>query len=148
MKAMKIKAARVTTTDAEIDAAIKRGRAYDRTGTRIVEARYLRVQDAVTLRLSTGALVQLPRKALSALRSSRPKDLSQVEIGPAGASIWFEPGDVGVGLEDFLLAAAGASALRTAGARALGAVTTKKKAAAARSNGKRGGRPRKAPSEA
>jgi hypothetical protein len=143
MKTIQMRPARVTTTDAEIDAAIKRGRAYSRSGTKIVEARYLRAQDALLIRLSTGALVQLPRKALSALRSLSPKDLSRVEIGPAGASIWFEPGDVGVEFEDVILAAAGASALRTAGARALGSVTTKKKAAAARSNGKRGGRPRR-----
>jgi hypothetical protein len=143
MKALHTKPARVTTTDAEIDAAIKKASAYSRTGTKIVEARYLRVQDALLVRLSTGALMQLPRKSISALRLARPKDLARVEIGPAGASIWFEPGDVGVEIEDVLLAAAGASALRTAGARALGSVTTKKKAAAARSNGKRGGRPRK-----
>lgn len=142
MKALSIPPARVTTTDAEIDTAIKKARAYNRTGTKIIEARYLRAQDAVILRLSTGALVQLPRKALSALKTAQPKDLSHAEIGPAGASIWFEPGDVGVELDEVLLTAAGTNALKAAGARALGSVTTKKKAAAARSNGKRGGRPR------
>lgn len=135
-------AARATTTDAEIDAAIKKARAYNRTGTKIVEARYLRAQDAVIVRLSTGALVQLPRTAVSALKAARPQDLSRAEVGPGGASIWFEPGDVGLELEDVLLAAAGANALKAAGARALGSVTSLKKASAARSNGKRGGRPR------
>ena len=135
-------AASIITTDAEIDAAIKKARANSRTGTKIVEARYLRAQDAVIVRLSTGALVQLPRKSVPALKAVQPKDLSLAEIGPAGATIWLEPGDVGVDLEDMLLAAAGANALKAAGARALGSVTSLKKAAAARSNGKRGGRPR------
>jgi hypothetical protein len=142
MRALRIHPARVTTTDAEIDAAIKKARVYNRTGTKIMDARYLRTQDAVIVLLSTGALVQLPRRTLSALKTVQPKDLSRVEIGPAGATIWFEPGDVGIELEEVLLAAAGPNALKTAGARALGAVTTKKKAEAARLNGKRGGRPR------
>lgn len=142
MKAIQMPRARVTTTDAEIDAAIKKARAYSRGGTKIMEARYLRAQDAVIVRLSTGALVQLPRKTVSALKAVLPKDLSRAEIGPAGASVWFEPADVGIELEDVLLAAAGANALKAAGARALGSVTSLKKAAAARSNGRRGGRPR------
>gem|GEM_PF-4344247 len=73
----------------------------------------------------------------------RAKDLALLEIGPAGATIWFQPADIGFDLEELLLATTGARALRTAGARAMGAISSKKKAAAARLNGKSGGRPRK-----
>lgn len=136
-------AARVTTTSAEIDAATAEARAHDRSRAKIVAARYLSARDAIALRISTGALMEVPRKTIPRLRSLLGKDLARVEIGPAGATIWFQPADVGVELEELLLAATGARALRMAGARAMGAISSKKKAAAARRNGRKGGRPRK-----
>lgn len=143
MKSKRARDARVTTTDAEIDAAIAKGRAYDRLSAKIIAARYLPARDVVAVRLSTGALIEIPRKTIPRFLSMRAKDLARVEIGPAGASIWFQPADVGAELDELLLAATGARALRLAGARAMGSITSKKKAAAARLNGKRGGRPRK-----
>jgi uncharacterized protein DUF2442 len=143
MKSGRVTAARVTTTDAEIDVAIARAGVHERSRAKIVAARYLAARDAVALRLSTGALIEVPRKAIPRLRPVRAKNLALVEIGPAGATIWFQPADLGFDLEELLLATTGARALRTAGARAMGAISSKKKADAARLNGKRGGRPRK-----
>jgi hypothetical protein len=135
--------ARVITTEAEIDAAIKLDRAYRRRGAKIAGARYLPAYDVVEVELSTGARIELPRKALPPLRAVPARGLSRAKIGPAGASVWFEPADTGVDLEEIILGAVGADALKAAGAWAMGSVSTSKKAAAARSNGKRGGRPRK-----
>jgi len=143
MKSEQRTAARITTTDAEIDASIAKARANDRSRTKIVAARYCPAPDVVALRLSTGARIEVPRKAILRMRRVRAKDLSRAEIGPAGATIWFQPADIGLELDELLLAAAGAGVLRTTGARAMGAISSTKKATAARLNGKRGGRPRK-----
>ena len=144
MRPVRAAVARVATTDAEIDAAIKRSRAYERRGgTKIVAARYLPADDFVQVLLSTGARIQLPRNALPWLRKVPRTGLARALVGPAGASVWFEPADTGMDLEEIILSAVGAEALRVVGAWAMGSVSTNKKAAAARSNGRRGGRPRK-----
>jgi hypothetical protein len=143
MKSTRRAAATVRTTDAEIDAAIARARATEHLWTKIVGARFLAAPDVLAVKLSTGAVVELPRKILPRLAGFPAKALAKIEIGPGGATVWFQPADVGFELEELLLAAAGPQTLREAGARAMGAVSSDKKSAAARLNGKRGGRPRR-----
>src|SRR5271166_6667476 len=98
-----VRAARVTTTDAEIDAAIRQARAYERRGgAKIVAARYIPGHDVIDLRLSTGARIELPRKAFPRLRAVAAKELSHAIVGPAGASVWFETADTGMDLEEII----------------------------------------------
>jgi hypothetical protein len=133
----------VATTCAEIDAAIGKAKRYEAAGgAKILSADYVASRDTLRLELSTGATIELPRTMLPALGKLRARDLAQIEIGPAGATLWFQPADTGVDLNEVLIATIGAAALKTLGARSLGATSTRKKAAAARANGKRGGRPR------
>jgi Protein of unknown function (DUF2442) len=132
----------VRVTDAEIDAAIERGREHDQHATKIVRAEYDRAGDQIWAALSTGASLTVPRRNLPPLHAYQPADFGPVKIEPPGYAIWFDKPDVGVRIEGLLRAASGERLIRSIAAQALGSAKTDKKAEAARKNGIEGGRPR------
>lgn len=133
---------RVRTTDAQIDAAIRRVNSNKKTPTRILEAHFERASDAVVVKLSTEATVIIPRKAIPGFASIDPKQLADLAGQSSGYSVWSHTADAGVRIERLLQIAAG-PALTAAGS-ILGQASTLAKAAAARKNRRKGGRPRKA----
>lgn len=137
------KAATVSTTDAEIDAAIERGRKYDEHATKIVRAEYDRERDEIWAALSTGASITVPRRNLPRFDIYKPADFGPVQIEPPGYGLWFETPDIGVRLDGLLRAAGGEALIRSIAAQAMGSSKSEKKAEAARKNGGEGGRPRK-----
>ncbi len=130
------------TTDAEIDRAMRQGQAYDRTATKINEARYDPERDMLVAHLSTGATLTVPRSAVPFLNALSPDTIGDPDVEPPGYSLWFERPDIGVRLETLLEAAVGNLA-RDVAARALGASKSPAKTSAVRANGAKGGRPRK-----
>jgi hypothetical protein len=134
-------AARIRTTDAQIDAAIKRANAQ-KPATRIVAAHFDQLSDAVVVKLSTKATVIVPRKAIPGFASINPRQLADLAPQASRLSIWSETADTGIRVERLLKIAAG-PALTTIAAGILGGTSTPAKAAAARKNGRTGGRPRK-----
>jgi hypothetical protein len=136
--------ARIRTTDVEIDAAIKRANGSKKTATRIVAAHFARSSDSIVVRLSTKATVILPRAAIPGFKSIDPLQLADLSPQASGFSIWSEAADTGIRIERLLQIAAG-PALATVAAGILGQASTPAKAAAARKNGRAGGRPVKKP---
>jgi hypothetical protein len=136
--------ARIRTTDAEIDAAIKRANANKKTSTRILAAHFDRSSDSVVVKLSTKATVIVPRAAIPGFKSIDPLQLADLSPQASGFSIWSEAADTGIRIERLLQIAAG-PALTTLAAGILGRTSTPAKAAAARKNGRAGGRPAKKP---
>ena len=132
------------TTDAEIDRAIRQGKAHDDTAAKIDAARYDAQHDALAVRLSTGAELTVPRSALPLLSALPGEALGEPTVEPPGYSVWFEQPGVGVRIETLLEAAVG-SLIRDVAARALGSSKSAAKAKAVRANGVKGGRPRKNP---
>jgi hypothetical protein len=130
------------TTDAEIDRAIRQGQAYDRTATKIDEARYDPQGDILVAHLSTGATLTIPRVAIPFLNALSPDAIGDPDIEPPGYALWFERPDIGVRLETLLEVGVG-NLLRDIAARALGASKSLAKTTAVRANGRKGGRPRK-----
>jgi hypothetical protein len=137
------KRATVSTTDAEIDAAIERGRKYDEHATKIVRAEYDRERDQISAALSTGASITVPRRSLPRFDLYTPADFGAITIEPPGYALWFDTPDIGVRLEGLLRAAGGEALIRSIAAQAMGSSKSEKKAEAARKNGSEGGRPAK-----
>jgi Protein of unknown function (DUF2442) len=131
----------IVTSDVEVHEAGKRARAQAKHLTVIAEARYAKSQDAVVVRLNTGATLIVPRAALAGFEKLPPSALQRPTIEPPGNSLWFEAADIGVRLETLVIAAAGDAILRTAAAQLLGSRRSPRKAAASAANGRLGGRP-------
>lgn len=139
---MSSKLLRIRTTDAEIDTAVAAARSRKKSVTRIVAASFDRKRDAIKATLSNGAEISVPRKSIAGLSAVNPADLSDLGPQTPGLSVWSERADCGVRLETLLEAVAGSS-LVSIMARIVGATPSAAKVAAARANGRKGGRPRK-----
>jgi hypothetical protein len=84
----------------------------------------------------------VPRALVPGWGSIDPRKLADLAKEPSGFGVWSETADTGVRIERLVQLAAG-TALATAAASILGQTSTPAKAAAARENGRTGGRPRK-----
>ena len=130
-------------TDAEIAAARRRGEEADRLEPRAERIEYDRRKRRLIIHLRRGAVVALPIALLSALHDATPRQLTEVHASARGNAIVNDELDVHISLNGILTELVGL----TGAAAHLGAEGGKKtspaKTAAARANGKRGGRPRK-----
>lgn len=119
-----------------------RGAARQETAPRAEAAFYDRDDDVLVIEFNNGASVDVPRKLLPELRGASPDDLAEVELMPGGSALHWENLDV-----DFSVAAIISSVILSPQtgmsvlARAGGSTTSEAKAAAARINGLKGGRP-------
>jgi hypothetical protein len=125
------------------DAAVTRGQAR-RSGPHATGAHYDAARDRIVIELSTGIEVSFSPKQAQGLNTARPDDLADIEITPSGLGLHFPLLDADLYVPALLEGLLG-SAKWIAGqmGRVGGAARTASKAAAARENGKRGGRPRK-----
>jgi hypothetical protein len=131
------------TTDAEMHEAIRSARARERTATKIKSAHYDRREDSIVAKLSTGAVLMVPRKRIVGFAKATSRRLGDLAITSGGEGLWSDSLDDGVLLEQLLVLAAGESMLGTLGARINAAKRSPARAAASRANGAKGGRPRK-----
>jgi hypothetical protein len=128
-------------TDTEIDAALERGQTARRQEPRAVAARYDRAADRIVIDLTNGCTFSFPRQLAQGLRAATADQLAAVEILGAGTGLHWEALDVDLSIPGLL---AGLFGTRAYMARLAGRTTSPSKAAAARANGAKGGRPRKA----
>jgi hypothetical protein len=97
------------------------------------------------MELTNGYSFGFPARSIPALTTATAKQLASVELFPGGSILHWECLDVDLSVPGLLLSCLGrAEKLRELG-RLAGQSTTEKKAAAARKNGAKGGRPRKRP---
>jgi hypothetical protein len=134
-------AARVATTDAEIDAAIARAGRQD-DGLLIEDASYNRALDALVLRLRNGRRVIFPREDLQGLRDAPAAKVARVEV-LAGVGLHWEELDVDLYGPALLEGIYGSKRWMSEIGRKGGEARSAKKAKAARRNGAKGGRPQR-----
>jgi hypothetical protein len=127
-------------TDAQIDAALERGRAARRQEPRAVDARYDRQLGRVMVELTNGCTLAFPPHLVQELERATAEQLAQVELLGAGSGLHWEALDADLSVPGLLAGLFGTQAHL---ARQAGQVTSAAKAAAARTNGAKGGRPRK-----
>lgn len=128
-------------TDAGIEAAAERGRIARSTEPRASAARYDRKSARVVIDLTNGCAFAFPPRLVEGLEGATDDQLARIEILGAGYGLHWEELDVDISVPGLL---AGVFGSRAYMARLAGQATSPKKAAAARANGAKGGRPRKA----
>ncbi len=127
-------------TDAQVDAALERGRTARLHEPRAVAARYDRRSGRVVVELANGCTFAFPPHLAQGLEAATEEQLSQVEILGAGSGLHWEALDADLSTPGLLAGLFGTKAYL---ARQAGRATSPAKAAAARANGAKGGRPRR-----
>lgn len=127
-------------TDAEIDAALRRGARARLVEPRASDARYDRSADRIIVELTNGCAFVFPPRLAEGLEGAGPAELEKVEVLGAGSGLHWEALDVDLSVPDLL---AGVFGTKSYLARKAGQTRSQAKAVAARANGARGGRPRK-----
>ena len=132
----------VATTHQEIESALAQARKFADSDRRVVRVAYERKPDLLTLHLDDGVRVSIPRMSLQGLRDARSAQLSKVEILGGGTGLHWPLLDVDHYVPGLLNHIFGTSRWMAELGRRGGSVTSTTKAAAARANGKKGGRPK------
>ena len=127
-------------TDAQIDAALERGRAAQRHEPRATSARYDRQTGRMVVELTNGCTFAFPPKLAQGLEAATEEQLAEVEILGAGSGLHWETLDADLSIPGLLTGLFGTRAYL---AQQAGRTTSQAKAAAARANGAKGGRPRR-----
>lgn len=127
-------------TDAEIDAALERGRAASASEPRAASARYDRRLSRIVVELTNGCTFAFPPRLAQGLEGATDEELAEVQVLGAGYGLHWESCDADFSVPGLLAGIFGTKAYM---ARRAGQATSPAKAAAARANGAKGGRPRK-----
>lgn len=130
----------VDLTDADIDIAMERGKAARQVEPRATAARYDRKSARVIVELNNGCTFAFPPHLAQGLETATDDELATVEILGAGYGLHWEALDVDFRISGLLSGVFGTKAYM---ARRAGQATSPAKAAAARINGAKGGRPKK-----
>lgn len=131
----------VDITNEEIDAALERGRIADLTEPRAIAAHYDRKTGRVVVELRNDSTFIFPARLAQGLENATDDELEEITIVGDGFALHWENLNEGFTVPGLL---AGILGTRKYMAQLAGRATSPAKAAAARSNGKKGGRPRKA----
>lgn len=131
----------VELTDAEIEAASERGRLFRAAHPHARAAHYDRNADRVVVELVNGATFAFPPRLVEGLDRASPDAIAEVEVIGAGYGLHWESLDLDYSVPGLMNGVFGTARWMAAKA---GRATSPAKAAAARANGAKGGRPRKA----
>ncbi len=132
----------VPLTDADVDKAIARGRRLKRLYANVSNVRY--ENDCISIGFSDGSRVMLPAAGLPEFEGFSEEDFQQLEVSFGGKAISCEAQDLDVSITGLIATSQPLMDLATSlVASRNGRKSSAAKSAAARANGKKGGRPRK-----
>ncbi len=130
--------------DADFEAAARRGAQRLKKGPVAVAARYDQQAGRVVIELDSGLEIAFRPQHAQGLENATLSDLSEIEISPSGQGLYFPTIDADLYLPALLEGFLGSKAWMAARMGQVGGrATTEAKQAAARANGRLGGRPRK-----
>jgi hypothetical protein len=131
-----------TELNRNLDKANRAGRRAARTEPRAVEAKYLPASGRLRIRLANGARLSLPVSGIPELRVASRAQVSGIEILPGGDGLHWQALDFTISVPGLVASLFGPATWMSELGRLGGTRSTAAKAAAARRNGVRGGRPR------
>ena len=123
------------------DAAMQRGKVAQSREPRATSARHDRKLHRIIVEMTNGCTFAFPPRLAQGLQDATDAQLAQVEVLGAGSGLHWEDLDVDFSVAGLLSGIFGTAAHM---ARRAGQATSPAKSAAARANGAKGGRPRKA----
>lgn len=135
-------------TIVEIRAAEVRAEKRARIEPRAEYVTYQPLTSSIKIGLRDDVTLEIPVWMISELAGATPEQLMQMRAGMNGEALTVEEIDVDVSIPGLLRDLVGVTAAAAALGRKGGSARSEAKAAAVRENGKRGGRPRKAPQPA
>jgi hypothetical protein len=131
-------------TDAEFEAAARRGEALAAHEPRACAVKYDAANCRVIVDLTNGCTFAFPARALQGLVDATDDELAEVQVSGSGYGLHWERLDADFSVPGLLMGVFGSRAwLAREQARRAGQATSEAKAAAARRNGAKGGRPRR-----
>ncbi|MEI2719878.1 MAG: DUF2442 domain-containing protein [Gemmatimonadales bacterium] len=98
---------------------------------------------AIELQLTNGVSLRIPLALLPPLRNATTAELAELELDRFGLTLHWESLDADYGVGQLVTIALGQQTVLRASASVAGATKSPAKSAAARANGRKGGRPRK-----
>ena len=131
----------VELTDTQLEVALERGRQAQLSEPRAVKAHYSKARRRIVVDLNNGCTFAFPPDMAQGLQDATPEQLAQVQILGRGYGLHWEDLDADLSVPGLLAGIFGTKAFM---ARQAGKAKSPAKAAAARANGMKGGRPRKA----
>jgi hypothetical protein len=139
---MKKANSRISTADADIDAAITQARLYDQYRPKAIAARYHEKNDSFAIKLATGVEIVIPRRLLQGLNDATPRQLADVRIVGARSGLRWEALDVDHYIPSLVEGVFGNRRWMSAIGKKGGAARSAAKTRAVRENGRKGGRPK------
>ena len=131
-----------TELNRNFEKATRAGHVAARTEPRAVEAKYLPVSRHLRIRLTNGASLSLPVSVIPELQTASRQQVSDIEILPGGDGLHWEALDFTISVPGLVASLFSPTTWMSELGRLGGTRSTAAKAAAARRNGTRGGRPR------
>ena len=131
-------------TNAEIDAAFRRRDRRLAMEPLAISVRYIATRNSIVVEMNNGASLVIPRQLLQGLGDASPSQLRNVYVSGRGTSLSWPDLDANFTIMSLLHGVYGGKRWMSELARHAGAATSEAKARAARLNGAKGGRPRKA----
>lgn len=128
---------------AQIPAAKERGRIARASGSRAITARYSQTTGRLTVALANNATFSFPTKLVPGLRGATAAQLSKIDISPSGEGLLWPEIDADLSVAGMLEAMVGGDLLMSQLGRVGGLARSEAKAKTSRSNGAKGGRPKK-----
>jgi hypothetical protein len=131
-------------TNAEIDAAFRRRDRRLSMEPLAISVRYIPTRNSIVVEMNNGASLVIPRQLLQGLGDASHLQLRNAYVSGRGTSLSWPDLDADFTIMSLLHGVYGGKKWMSELARRAGAATSEAKAKAARLNGAKGGRPRKA----
>lgn len=136
-----------SAVDSHLAAAVTAGKATHRRGDSAIAVAYEPRSRRLCIELASGVAVSVPVNKVQGLADATPAVIKSVKLTGKGHGLYWVALDLDVSVPDLVAGCFGTKAWMSALARQGGRATTSAKVAAARNNGKKGGRPRKLPAK-